>query len=50
MPEVHMRVPFASALLLLTVGAVGVLAHEQWCVYVVVDHSVVCSSKRLDLT
>lgn len=44
MPEVHMRVPFASALLLLTVGAVGVLAHEQWCVYVV-DHS-----KRLDLT
>ncbi|KAJ8781256.1 hypothetical protein J1605_011240 [Eschrichtius robustus] len=32
MPEVRVRAPFASAVLLLTVGAVGVLARVQWCV------------------
>ena len=40
MPEVRVRAPFASAVLLLTVGAVGVLARVQWCVYVV--HTALC--------
>lgn len=46
MPEVHMQVPFASAVLLAV--HVGVLACVQ-VMYVIIHHSSVCNSKRLEI-